>query len=121
MLAPLLLLVVLFAVLPLMLGAAAAYGATPDHEDAVLKGSAVGPCAAGRAGADYAGGIDAAGRPVIPAEGPDAAPAVQVPGETMLVHRDGVEIPVQLRGLNAALDPNRGCDPTVTNQSSAHP
>lgn len=92
------------------------------REAAVLAGPKPSLCADLMGRADYAGGTDATGHPVIPAEGLDAPPPLQVPGETVLVRRSGVEIPVQLRGLNAGLAASNACPPLrLSPEPPSHP
>lgn len=125
-LVPLILLALLFAAVPVLLMSAIAFGAELQpgaaREEALLAGPGPGPCVALAGRGDFAGGMDALGNPVVPAEGPDAHPQVQIPGETVLVRRHGLEIPVQVRGLNAALASSNACGAaTALPKAPAHP
>lgn len=120
LLGPMLLLALLFALVPLAL-AAAAYGAPAQQTSSILSGPKPGPCADAVASADYVGGADATGHPVTPADGADAPPPVQIPGETVLVETQGVQIPVEIRGLNKGLAAGDGCARLKSEAKASHP
>ncbi len=110
-LVPLLLLTVLFALLPLALAGAAAYGAEVNSvsEQDLLKGAPPGRCYGLENQADYAGGTNAYGKQVTPAEGPYGAPPVQIPGQMVLAHTAEGYISVKVRGLSRGLAASNAC------------
>jgi hypothetical protein len=110
-LVPLLLLTLLFALLPMVLAGAAAYGAGLNSvsEQAILRGPPPGPCYGLENHADYAGGTNANGKQVAPAEGPYAAPPIQIPGQIILAHTAAGYIPVRIQGLNQGLAASNAC------------
>ncbi len=110
-LAPLLLLTVLFALLPLALAGAAAYGAELNSvsEQHLLRGPRPGRCYGLENQGDYAGGTNAYGKRVAPAEGPYGAPPVQIPGQMILAHTAEGYIPVRIWGLDRGLAASNAC------------
>ena len=107
----LLLLTILFALLPLVLAGAAAYGAqlSSVSEQHLLRGPRPGRCYGLENQADYAGGTNAYGKQVAPAEGPYGAPPVQIPGQMILAHTAAGYIPVRIRGLDQGLAASNAC------------
>jgi hypothetical protein len=118
-LVPLLLLTVLFALLPLALAGAAAYGAEVDtmSEQALLRGPQPGGCYGLENRADYAGGTNAYGKQVAPAEGPYESPPVRIPGQMILAHTPEGYIPVRVRGLNRGLAASSACAGLLTKEN----
>ncbi len=83
-----------------VLGPTTAFAEAPDP---ILAGPAPGPCAEQAAGADYVSGIDAAGNPVTPAEGPGTTGAMG-DGRVLVTvprpHGRDVSVPVDLAELS---------------------
>jgi hypothetical protein len=115
----LIVLTVLFALLPLALAGAAAYGAglNSASEQALLRGPQPGRCYGLESQADYAGGTNAYGKPVAPAGGPYAVPPVRVPGQIILAHTAAGYIPVRIQGLNRGLAASNACARLLTKEN----
>lgn len=117
------LLALLFGLLPLLLAAVAAYGGTVvvNGDNSILSGPPPGPCAGANVPANYIGGADAYGRPVPPADLP-GGPTVRLPDNTVFAevdtgrHGSGAGVPVEVRGLRAALAAPDGCATYIANQ-----
>ncbi|HEX4301761.1 MAG TPA: hypothetical protein VHZ78_03150 [Rhizomicrobium sp.] len=85
----------------LSLGPVSAYAADPTPD--ILAGPAPGPCAEQAAGADYVSGVDAAGNPIMPAEGPGTTQAMgdgRVLVTVPQAHGRDVSVPVDLAELS---------------------
>lgn len=104
----------------LLLGAAGAgtIDRHPAGPDPILSGPIPGPCAPHLAGADYAGGTDVLGNPVVPVDAGGGKIAVSVANEvaipevlTHLPNLDRVRVQIRIAGLADAVSPADACAP----------
>lgn len=97
---------------------ARAPAAPPSAADPILSGSPPGPCAAQVAGADYVGGTDVLGNPVVPADAGGGNIHVSMQNEiaipevlTHLPNLDRVRVNIRIAGLADAVKPADACAP----------